>query len=298
MSCERRNTLRYSALRAAFVTSSSLFNSPVLGAEFRHLGFHSNTSSFPRRIGVAGLCSFHFCSAPRGGGAPRGASLEQVALVGRDATLARRGPSRATGTPPRGAPPWRCRPRVRFRLRHCRRTRCEGSTPPGDSARTRPRASRIRGYEPRSTPHPAPPSGSSPEDAPRRAGFIPITLDAIRSQALSSNRDDKFDGLSIVSRARRSMEPIRAFTPVFAGYGGMMRRRTGTVTDTAKSRSLQTPPLQRSRSSGASGTRCGVIRVLSPHTQPLSSRSTSCQITSMPGPLSLRQGMAAKFCPP
>jgi hypothetical protein len=27
----------------------------------------------------------------------------------------------------------------------------------------RPRASRIRGYEPRSTPHPAPPSGSSPE---------------------------------------------------------------------------------------------------------------------------------------
>jgi hypothetical protein len=93
------------------------------------------------------------------------------------------------------------------------------------------------------------------------------------------------------------MEPIRAFTPVFAGYGGMMRRRTGTVTDTAKSRSLQTAfatvPEQR-----RTVTRCGVIRVLSPHTQPLSSRSTSCQITSMPGPLSLRQGIAAKFCPP
>jgi hypothetical protein len=142
---------------------------------------------------------------------------------------------------------------------------------------------------------------------PSSSRIMHITLDAICSQELSSNRDDKFDGLSIVSRARRSMEPIRAFTPVFAGYGGMMRRRTGTVTDTAKSRSLQTafatvPEQRRTRRRAprctASGTRCGVIRVLSPHTQPLSSRSTSCQITSMPGPLSLRQGIAAKFCPP
>ena len=67
------------------------------------------------------------------GGAPGGASLEHVALVKRDATLARRGPSRATGRPPLGAPPWRCRPRVRFRRRHCRRLRREGSTQPGIS---------------------------------------------------------------------------------------------------------------------------------------------------------------------
>ena len=47
------------------------------------------------------------------GGAPGGA-LPVVALVGRDATLARRGASRAnTGTPPLGAPPRRCRPRNR-----------------------------------------------------------------------------------------------------------------------------------------------------------------------------------------
>jgi len=47
------------------------------------------------------------------GGAPGGALPFTVALVRRDATLARRGPSRATGTPPLGAPPWRCRPRNR-----------------------------------------------------------------------------------------------------------------------------------------------------------------------------------------
>src|SRR5262249_13208256 len=35
-----------------------------------------------------------------------------------------------------------------------------------------------------------------------------------------------------------------------------------------------------------------------PHTQPLSSRSAICQITSMPGALSLRQGSAAIFSPP
>ena len=47
------------------------------------------------------------------GGAPGGV-LPVVALVGRDATLARRGASRAnTGTPPLGAPPRRCRPRNR-----------------------------------------------------------------------------------------------------------------------------------------------------------------------------------------
>jgi len=47
------------------------------------------------------------------GGAPGGVLALTVALVRRDATLARRGPSRATGTPPLGAPPWRCRPRNR-----------------------------------------------------------------------------------------------------------------------------------------------------------------------------------------
>ena len=73
------------------------------------------------------------------GGAPTGASLEHVALVGRDATLARRGPSRATGRPPLGAPPWRCRPGSASIAGTACRLRCEGSTQPGASARPRPR---------------------------------------------------------------------------------------------------------------------------------------------------------------
>ena len=88
-----------------------------------------------------------------------------VALVGRDATLARRGASRAKpGRPPLGAPPWRCRPRNR--------------SGPGTSCGSGQKAARgqplfmagygtgrfvPRLYEPRSTPLPAPPAGSSPE---------------------------------------------------------------------------------------------------------------------------------------
>ena len=61
------------------------------------------------------------------GGAPGGVLPLTVALVRRDVTLARRAPSRATGTPPLGAPPWRCRPRnrsgpvVRIRPEGCSR---------------------------------------------------------------------------------------------------------------------------------------------------------------------------------
>ena len=81
------------------------------------------------------LC-FLFTAPPnRGvGGAPGGASLEHVALVKRDATLARRGPSRATGRPPLGAPPWRCRPGTASIAGIACRLRREGSTQPGISA--------------------------------------------------------------------------------------------------------------------------------------------------------------------
>ena len=57
-----------------------------------------------------------------------------VALVRRDATLARRGPSRATGRPPLGAPPWRCRPGTASIAGTACRLRREGSTQPGISA--------------------------------------------------------------------------------------------------------------------------------------------------------------------
>ena len=133
--------------------------------------------------------SFILLPPPRGdGGAPTGASLEHVALVRRDATLARRGPSRATGRPPLGAPPWRCRPRVRFRRRHC--LPAPGAKAPRNRAlpaRPRPRASRVRGYEPRSTPHPAPPSGSSPETPLIERDVRTHTPTPIRSQYIYSS---------------------------------------------------------------------------------------------------------------
>jgi hypothetical protein len=126
---------------------------------------NSAVSSFPRCVSARGFIAPSSQHPPKRGvgGAPGGASLEHVALVKRDATLARRGPSRATGRPPLGAPPWRCRPRVRLRRRHCRRLRCEGSTPPGASPGRGPGRLVSAGYEPRSTPLPAPPAGSSPE---------------------------------------------------------------------------------------------------------------------------------------
>jgi hypothetical protein len=46
------------------------------------------------------------------------------------------------------------------------RVRREGSTPPAAKGWLRCRAFRVRGYQPRSTPHPAPPSGSPRESAP------------------------------------------------------------------------------------------------------------------------------------
>src|SRR5262245_10583619 len=97
-------------------------------------------------------------------------SLELVAQVTRDATLARHGPSRATGRPaPRRSavalsaqvPPPSPLPGPARRL-HAPLARL-----PGCGCR----AFRIRGYQPRSTPHPAPPSGSLSRKRPSRAGF-------------------------------------------------------------------------------------------------------------------------------
>ena len=124
-------------------------------------------SSLPVRCCARVLSPSFFLSASRspdrgGGGAPGGASLEHVALVKRDATLARRGPSRATGRPPLGAPPWRCRPGSASIAGIAAGS---GAKAPRNRANARPRPRRLvsAGYEPRSTPLPAPPAGSSPE---------------------------------------------------------------------------------------------------------------------------------------
>jgi hypothetical protein len=166
--------------------SNSPVSAPVSGTVFSSAPLPSRAASASRVLQLP-----FFVQPPRGVAERREApALKQVALVGRDTTLARHGPSRATGTPPRGAPPWRCRPRVR----PVSGIAGYGAKAPRRRALVcpaRPRASRIRGYEPRSTPHPAPPSGSSPEDAPRQAGSMPCILNAICSQQLSSSCDEK-----------------------------------------------------------------------------------------------------------
>jgi hypothetical protein len=114
------------------------------------------------------------------GGAPRDVQPCRCRAVTRDATLARHGPSRATGryASRRSAvalsaqvpPPSRCR------------VRREGSTPPAAMDWLRCRAFRVRGYQPRSTPHPAPPSGSPRESAPHERDVHVLPQHPRRSQ--------------------------------------------------------------------------------------------------------------------
>src|SRR3954471_24948434 len=97
------------------------------------------------------------------GGAPGGV-LPVVALVGRDATLARRGASRAKPGPRLSALHRGVVAQEPLRTRHYLRIRPEGCSRPAiDHGGLRPRAFRSRLYGPLSTPLPAPPAGSSPE---------------------------------------------------------------------------------------------------------------------------------------
>src|SRR5262245_38226101 len=124
--------------------------------------------SFCVRVLLLPLLSF-VAAHPRGDwrSAERRHSLVRVAQVTRDATLARRGPSRANrearltalrrGVVGPGPP---------SRPGHDGRADAKAPRPPGIAARLRCRAFRIRGYHPRATPHPAPPSGSLLESAP------------------------------------------------------------------------------------------------------------------------------------
>src|SRR5262245_37883533 len=116
--------------------------------------------------GFLPLCSF-VAADPRARGLaerPETSSLDTCRAVTRDATLARHEPSRATGrhasrrsavalsaqVPPPSPLPGPAR-RLHATSRSMGWLRC--------------RAFRVRSYQPRSTPHPAPPSGSSPDDA-------------------------------------------------------------------------------------------------------------------------------------
>jgi hypothetical protein len=115
------------------------------------------------------------------GGAPRDVQPCRCRAVTRDATLARHGPSRATGryasrrsavalsaqVPPPSPLPGPAR-------------RLHATSPMGW---LRCRASRVRGYRPRSTPHPAPPSGSPRESAPheRDVGVVAQARDVVNN---------------------------------------------------------------------------------------------------------------------
>ena len=131
---------------------------------------NSPVSSAPARF-ASGFFSFLFtfvAAAPRARGLaerPETSSLDTCRAVTRDATLARHEPSRATGrhASRRSAvalsaqvPPPSPLPGPARRL-HAPLARL-----PGCGCR----AFRVRGYQPRSTPHPAPPSGSLLESAP------------------------------------------------------------------------------------------------------------------------------------
>jgi hypothetical protein len=84
-------------------------------------------------------------------------------------------PSRATGRPPLGAPPWRCRPSTRLRppallpaparRLHAAPGICAGPQVPGVPSAVTSRGRRHL---------PPPPSGSSPEDAPHERDFARI----------------------------------------------------------------------------------------------------------------------------
>jgi hypothetical protein len=110
---------------------------------------------------------------PRGGRSAGRRYLHFVALVRRDTTFARRGRPEANRDGPLGAPPWRflarsarcgcgvasgTAARATFAA-GCRARSDEGPEPPGHGLRAAA-----------GTPLPAPPAGSSPEDAPHERG--------------------------------------------------------------------------------------------------------------------------------
>jgi hypothetical protein len=102
-------------------------------------------SSFPRRVSAPEfLLSFSRPTPTRGGRSAGRRTGSPVALARRDTALARRGPSRATGTAPLSAPPWRFSaegPRVM----------CP-TVPPDHAATSRAPAARPKAFGSRSLP--------------------------------------------------------------------------------------------------------------------------------------------------
>jgi hypothetical protein len=131
------------------------------------------------------------------GGAPTGALVLSSRVRGATSALVRRGASHDAGRSPLGAPPWRFSAGGRASIsgiasgsvQRAPRSqvvmpggRCPGPPEPAVTSRSR------------GTPLPAPPSGSSLEDAPPGARMRIYTINALRSQCLPTLRDRKMSG--------------------------------------------------------------------------------------------------------
>jgi hypothetical protein len=114
------------------------------------------------------------------------------------------------------------------------------------------------------------------------------TVPAVRvtSEAAKANHHQGTAPARGPSRATAAPRPARA-----AALAPMVN---GVRTDMVNDRLIVRARLPSFR--GAAQRRARTT--LCDHTQPLSSRMASCQIISMPASLSLRHGIAAKFCPP
>jgi hypothetical protein len=140
--------------------------------------------------GVSAASSFLFSSRPpppNEGRAERREAVSSVVALSVKArtTFARRGRPGQTGTGLSALQPWRFWARSALRLRSRLRLRCAGDPGSPGVASGRPRVPNLpgRGYGPRrGTPILAPPSGSSPDDAPRERGWALYSSSAYSSQ--------------------------------------------------------------------------------------------------------------------
>ena len=203
---------------------------------------YQTASSFPRRIfprpGFGFLFRTFVASDPeRGGGRSAGRrGISVVALVRRDATLARRGLVPCNGTTPRGAPPWRFSARGRaFRLRHLPpdppRGRLTAKTPTAKRAAGERapdlRVARLRASA-HGTPHPRSAFRIVSGDAPHERGCATYSIASICSQQLSAYRS-RFPGAAGSGRGgarrRRRDRPIPTLGIADKARGARRRRR-------------------------------------------------------------------------
>jgi hypothetical protein len=140
----------------------------------------AQSSSFPRRVSAPGFLLSSSRPTPTRGGRSAGRRTgSPVALARRDTALARRGPSRATGTAPLSAPPWRF-------LAEGPRVMCP-TVPPDHAATSRAPAARPKAFGSCSLPAAVAPQSrdATPRSACKTSPETPLMSEDIRSLACS-----------------------------------------------------------------------------------------------------------------